>query len=67
VRRDRGFVETSIDRSKADRIIAADGEPLTTGVQFQDKIWEHRPGDVIKLTIVRNGEEMEVSVTLAGA
>jgi S1-C subfamily serine protease len=67
VRRDRGFVETSIDRSHADRIVAADGEPMTTGVQFQDKIWEHRPGDVIKLTIIRDGKEMEVSVTLAGA
>jgi S1-C subfamily serine protease len=67
VRRDRGFVETSIDRSHADRIVAADGEPMTTGVQFQDKIWEHRPGDVIKLTIIRDGKEMEVSVTLTGA
>jgi S1-C subfamily serine protease len=60
------FLRTEIDRSQADRILAIDGEPITTGVQFRDKIWEHRPGDVIRLTIIRGGREMDVKVTLAG-
>jgi S1-C subfamily serine protease len=60
------FLRTEIDRSQADRILAIDGEPITTGVQFRDKIWEHRPGDVIRLTIIRGGREMDVEVTLAG-
>ncbi|HMO87353.1 MAG TPA: PDZ domain-containing protein, partial [Lacipirellulaceae bacterium] len=60
------FSRTSVDRSQADRIIAIDGEVMNTGVQFRDKIWEHRPGDVITLTIVRDGRELNLQVTLAG-
>jgi S1-C subfamily serine protease len=66
VRRQGPYIQTSIDRSKADRILAVDGDPMTTGVQFRDKIWERRPGDVITLTIIRDGQQMDVSVTLAG-
>jgi S1-C subfamily serine protease len=55
-----------IDRSQADRIIAFDGEPVHSGVQFRDKVWEHRPGDTVKLTIVRGGRQIEVPVTLGG-
>ncbi len=54
----------TIDRSHADRIIAVDGEPMRTGVRFRDKIWEYRPGDVVKLTIVRDAVEVEIAVTL---
>ena len=56
----------TIDRSHADRIIKVDGQLMRTGVQFRDKIGEYKPGDAIKLTIVRDGQEIEVSVTLAG-
>lgn len=66
VRRQGPFVQTSIDRSKADRIIAIDGDPMTTGVQFRDKIWDHRPGDTVVLRVVRGGEELDVPVTLGG-
>jgi S1-C subfamily serine protease len=53
-----------IDRSHADRILAVDGEPMKTGVRFRDKIWEHKPGDVVQLTILRDGQQQEVEVTL---
>jgi S1-C subfamily serine protease len=66
VRRQGPFVQTSIDRSKADRIIAIDGDPMQTGVQFRDKIWDHRPGDVVTLTIVRGGQQLDIDVTLGG-
>lgn len=66
VRRQGPFVQTSIDRSKADRIIAIDGDPMNTGVQFRDKIWERRPGDTVTLTIIRDGQQMDVPVKLAG-
>jgi S1-C subfamily serine protease len=55
-----------IDRTHADRILAVDGQPVQTGVEFRDKIWEHRPGDVVTLTIVRNDQQMDVPVTLGG-
>ena len=54
----------TIDRSHADKILAVDGEPMRSGVQFRDKIWEYRPGNVIHLTVVRNGQQMDVPVTL---
>jgi S1-C subfamily serine protease len=53
-----------IDRSHADRILAVDGEPMKTGVRFRDKIWEHKPGDVVRITILRAGQQQEVEVTL---
>lgn len=54
----------TIDRTHADRILAVDGEPMRTGVRFRDKIWEYKPGDVVTLTILRDGKQMEVAVTL---
>ena len=54
----------TIDRSHADRILAVDGETMRTGVQFRDKIWQYQPSDVVKLTILRDGERLEVSVIL---
>jgi S1-C subfamily serine protease len=66
VRRQGPFVQTSIDRSKADRIVAIDGDGMTTGVQFRDKIWDHRPGDTVTLTVIRDGQQTDVPVVLAG-
>lgn len=56
----------TIDRSHADRITEVDGEPMRTGVQFRDKIWEYRPGDEVRLTVVRDGRTMEITVSLGG-
>jgi S1-C subfamily serine protease len=54
----------TIDRSHADRILAVDGAPMRSGVQFRDKIWEYEPGDVIQVTISRAGRQMDVQVAL---
>jgi S1-C subfamily serine protease len=53
-----------IDRSSADRILAVDGEAMKTGVRFRDKIWEHKPGDTVTLTILRDGQQQDVEVSL---
>lgn len=65
-RREGGLVyETEqIDRSHADRILAVDGEVMKTGVRFRDKIWEHKPGDVVKISVLRDGKQQDVDVTL---
>jgi S1-C subfamily serine protease len=60
------YNERGIDRSQADRIVAVDGEAMRSGVQFRDKIWEHKPGEVITLSVVRGGRALEVPVTLGG-
>jgi S1-C subfamily serine protease len=54
-----------LDFSQADRVVAFDGEELRTGVQFQDKLWSHKPGDTVTLTVVRAGRRIDVPVTLA--
>ena len=53
-----------LDYSQADRVVAFDGEELRTGVQFQDKLWSHKPGDTVALTVIREGRRVEVPVTL---
>jgi S1-C subfamily serine protease len=65
-RRQGGVQYNMIDRSQADRILAVDGEVMRTGVRFRDKIWEKRPGETVTLTIIRQGRQLEVPVTLAG-
>ena len=66
-RRQGGFIyrtETT-DRSYADRILAVDGEPVNTGVRFRDKIWEYQARrSQVTLTIVREGQKIDVPVTL---
>lgn len=52
------------DRSAADYILAVDGEEVHDGNAFLDKIDEHRPGDKVVLTILRNGQKFRVPVTL---
>jgi S1-C subfamily serine protease len=62
-----GFVlaeQPTIDFSQADRVVAFDGEEVRTGVQFQDKLWSHKPGDTVTLTVIREGRRVEVPVTL---
>ncbi len=54
----------SVDRSYADRILAVDGNPMRTGVQFRDTILEREPGDTVRLTILREGREMDLQVQL---
>lgn len=60
------YNQTSIDRSQADRILAVDGEEMRTGVQFQDKIWSRKPGETVTLTLVRQGRELNVQLTVVG-
>jgi S1-C subfamily serine protease len=47
-----------------DIIVAIDGEPLATMSELVAEVRRRAPGDVITLTIVRDGEELEVEVTL---
>ena len=45
-------------------ITAIDGTPVTTAEQLRGIIDGHRPGDQVKLTVVRAGDTRTVSVTL---
>lgn len=58
--------ETTEDRTQADRIVAVDGQRMRNGVEFRDTVWAKKPGDKVVLTIIREGRQMEVPVTLGG-
>ncbi|QDV28376.1 Periplasmic pH-dependent serine endoprotease DegQ precursor [Planctopirus ephydatiae] len=65
VRARRGpFISESIDRAAADRIMAVDGRKISTADDFLGYVEDKKPGDVVRLTIVRDGQEIEVPLTL---
>jgi len=58
------YEERRLDRSQADTIVAVDGEKVTTADSFLTLIERHRPGDRAVLTLFRDGQLVEVTVTL---
>jgi S1-C subfamily serine protease len=60
------LVMTTNDSSKADYITAIDGQPVSKGDNLIEKIEEHRPGDTVVLSILRDGQTAQVSITLGG-
>jgi S1-C subfamily serine protease len=55
------------DPSGADIIVAIDGQPVETASAFVDKMEDHQPGDRVILTILRQGRQMQVPVTLGSS
>ncbi len=53
-----------IDRSTADIIVAIDGMPVKTFEELISHAESKRPGEVVVLTVVRNGQRINVPVTL---
>ena len=47
-----------------DAIVAFDGKPMRTAAQLADAVALHKPGDVVKLTVVHGGARRTVTVTL---
>jgi S1-C subfamily serine protease len=58
------FEQDSIDQSSADLIVAIDGQSVKTGDDLLVHIETKKAGEVVRLTIVREGRRMEVPVTL---
>ncbi len=53
--------------ARGDVIVSADDQPLESESSLARTIEQHRPGDTIPLTIVRDGRRLTVQVTLAQA
>lgn len=60
------FVVERLDRSQADVIIAINGQPVKTAAEFHSVLEGKKPGESVTLTILRNGQQMHVPVTLGG-
>lgn len=55
-----------IDRSAADIIVAIDQQSVTTAAEFLGIIESKKPGEVVKLSILRKDEVIEIPVRLGG-
>ena len=45
-------------------ITAVDGQPVKDMAQLSDQLARHKPGDTVRLTIIRGGQEQQINVTL---
>src|SRR5215203_3905449 len=55
------------DPSGADIIVAIDGQPVESASAFVDKMQDHQPGERVVLTILRQGRQLQVPVTLGAS
>lgn len=56
----------TIDRSSADLIVAVDDQPVKTPDDFLSIIESKHPGDVVTVTVIRGGQQVQVRVQLGG-
>jgi S1-C subfamily serine protease len=59
------YEERRVDRNQADTIVAVDGQRATTADTFLSLIESHQPGERATLTVLRDGELVDVPVTLS--
>jgi S1-C subfamily serine protease len=59
-----GFIYRSVDRSKADLVVAANGRPVKTLDDLLSYVESKKPGDTVVLRVVRDGQRMDVPVEL---
>ena len=50
--------------NRGDIVVAVDGEEIASMEQLAGVVRNHRPGDVVELTVIRSGDELELQVTL---
>jgi S1-C subfamily serine protease len=48
-----------------DLVVSIDGAPVQSGGDLAAQIQTHQPGDTVELEVVRDGEQLTVSVTLS--
>lgn len=61
------FVVERVDRAAADVIVAINGQPVTTAVEFHSVLEGKKPGEVVQLTVLREGKTVTIPVTLGGS
>jgi len=61
------FVYRTIDRKRADLVTAVDGKPVRSLDELLTLVETKKPGDTIELSLVRDGERLQVTVELEEA
>ena len=61
----RGFVVfESIDRGSADLIVGVNGKKTLQVDEFLSEIESHRPGDQVRIEVIRDGQQISIPLTL---
>ena len=55
-----------LDRSTADLLVAVNGKKVRTVAEFRETIQSFKPGDTVKLTVIRDNRRLDISVELGG-
>jgi Lon-like protease len=50
---------------QGDRVVGVDGRDMTTACDVQQAIGEHRPGDTVRMTVLREGDRRTVPIETA--
>lgn len=67
IRQRRGpFVFERLDRSTADLIIKVDGKEVKSVGDFREAIESRKPGESVTLTVIRDGQPVDIEIQLAG-
>jgi S1-C subfamily serine protease len=61
------YREQFLDRDYADFILAIDGRPVKTHTDFLELMDGYKPGDRVVFTVLREGKQLNVPVTLGSA
>jgi S1-C subfamily serine protease len=59
-----GIISRSLDPDSADLIVAVDHNRVRTLEELLTEVEKHRPGEVTRITVVRDGQPMDISVRL---
>jgi S1-C subfamily serine protease len=64
IERRQGFIRRSIDPDSADLIVAVEHQRVRTVEELLTEVEKHRPGATIRVTVVRDGKPIDISVQL---
>jgi S1-C subfamily serine protease len=58
------YEAVSLDREGADKIVAVNGDKIITAADFLAVVESHQPGEEVTLTVIREGQELQVPLRL---
>lgn len=61
------YRETAIDRNYADYVLTIDGKSIRTHEEFLKIMDSHKPGDRVVFSVMREGKERRITLTLGAA
>lgn len=58
------YIDTRIDRDHADTILSVGGKSVNEVDEFVALMDQHSPGETVRFTVLRDGQQVEIPVTL---